>query len=129
MLLPPAIYHFNFNQESGVVLSDIVGTVIALDDNDEWNASNVINSFAVLDVDIINNNEVLLSCRDVIFACVKPDDPIVDDLFAETGMVLQDSRVLTALLLQVSNTGLTIPYQTVKAASFYVPEILSEKVL
>ena len=78
------IYHFNFNQESGVILSDIVGTVIALDDNDEWNASNIINSFAVLDVDIINNNEVLLSCRDVIFACVKPDDPIVDDLFAET---------------------------------------------
>ena len=82
-----SLYHFNFNQESGVILSDIVGTFITIDSNDEWNASNVINSFAVLDVDIINNNEVLLSCRDVIFACVKPEDPIVEDLFAETGII------------------------------------------
>jgi len=50
----------------------------------EWTASDILNRFLVADVDIINNNEVLLSCRDVIFACVKPDDAIVDELFAVT---------------------------------------------
>jgi len=78
-------YFANFNQQGGVSLSDIVGMVLVIDNNStvgEWNASDVINTFMVLDVDIINNSEVLLSCRDVIFACIQPNDPLVDELLA-----------------------------------------------
>ncbi len=79
-----ADYYANFNQQGGVSLSDIVGLLVHLNTEDPiediWSASDILNTFVVADVDIIDNSEVLLSCRDVIFACVKPDDAIVDEL-------------------------------------------------
>jgi len=80
-------YFANFNQQGGVSFSDIVGLLLFQENGptgDDWSASDILNAFIVIDVDIIDNSEVLLSCRDVIFACVKPDDPIVDDLFAQS---------------------------------------------
>ncbi len=84
----PSSYYANFNMQGGTTFSELVGLPIALNDEpplDEWDTTNVINTFIVADIDIVDNNEVLLSCRDVIFACVQPDDPIVDELFANTG--------------------------------------------
>ena len=80
-----ARYTANFNQQGGVSLSDVVGLLLILDDNNpsgsEW-TTNPLSTFLVADVDIINNSEVLLSCRDVVFACVKPDDAVVDEILA-----------------------------------------------
>ena len=83
-----SIYYTNFNQQGGVSLSDVVGLYLVIvqgsnGEFNEWDASNVINTFVVMDVDIIDNNEVLLSCRDIIFACVQPNDPLVDELLAQ----------------------------------------------
>jgi len=85
----PADYFANFNQEGGVTLSDVVGLLLVENSGAsgfEWDASNVIDTFIVADVDIVDNNEVLLSCRDVIFACVRPDDPLVDELLANNDL-------------------------------------------
>ncbi len=79
-------FYANFNQQGGVSLSDIVGTVLSRglggSNTEEWMTSDVLSQFMVMDVDIIDNSEVLLSCRDVIFACVQPDDPLVDEILA-----------------------------------------------
>lgn len=80
------VYYANFNQQGGVSLSDIVGLYLSTDTAqgpvEDWDASSALNTFVVFDVDIFDNNEVPLSCRDIIFACVQPDDPLVDELFA-----------------------------------------------
>ena len=79
------VYTFNFNQEGGVSLSDIVGIYMIQDFTgqvEEWNPTNFTNTFVVMDVDIFDNNEVPLSCRDIIFSCIEPENPLVDDLFA-----------------------------------------------
>ena len=79
------LYNFNFNQEGGVVLSDIVGLIINTvpnTDSYEWDASNVLNTFIVYDVDIYDLNETPFSCRDVIFACVDEDNPLAEEILA-----------------------------------------------
>jgi len=59
-------YTFNFNTEKGVTHSDVIGiTVSDIFDNSKVQASN----FRLFDVDIVNNNETIFSCRDVVFAC------------------------------------------------------------
>ena len=82
--IPSGYYTFNFNQEAGIAFSDVVGiTVNNL--GDEWNASNPINAYNTFDVDIIDNNEVPFSCRDVIFACVDEDNPRLEELLEFAG--------------------------------------------
>lgn len=79
------LYNFNFNQNSGVVLSDVIGIFInTLPDSDtyEWDASNVLNTFVVYDVDIYDLNETPFSCRDIIFACVDENNPLADEVLA-----------------------------------------------
>ncbi len=79
------LYNFNFNRNSGVVLSDVIGIFInTLPDSDsyEWDASNVLNTFVVYDVDIYDLNETPFSCRDIIFACVDEDNPLADEVLA-----------------------------------------------
>lgn len=76
-------YSFNFNKKSGVELSDIVGVTI-VGGADEVEAADIVNIYQKFDVDIINNNEVPLSCRDVIFSCVDEDNPRLEELL-ETG--------------------------------------------
>ena len=76
---------FNFNSENGVVLSDVFGIPISTGQNGsifsfEANIDDVLNTFFALDVDIIDNNEVVFSCRDVIFACIDENSPLQEEL-------------------------------------------------
>jgi len=75
---------FNYNTRGGVTLSDIVG--VAYNDNSEQGevvVADVLNNYAVIDVDIYDLNEVPFSCRDVIFACVDENSPIIPELLEE----------------------------------------------
>jgi len=106
-----ADYTANFNQQGGVSFSDIVGLILQRTESstgDEWDASDILNTFIVADVDIIDNSEVLLSCRDVIFACIKPDDAIVDELFAisegTNGFVGQNGASVASFEYGINNT-------------------------
>ena len=81
----PAVTTFNFNNEEGVILSDIVGIPIEFAGeifvlNQEIDISDPVATFTAVDVDILNNNEVLFSCRDVIFACIDENSPLIDDV-------------------------------------------------
>ena len=77
---------FNFSQQGGVSFSDIVGILVVDPGNSgEWQADNVTRTFAVMDVDIYDLNEVPLSCRDIAFSCVQPDSSFVDEILAFDG--------------------------------------------
>lgn len=79
---------FNFNSESGVVLSDVFGIPLSFDEGDEFfeaSLDSVLETFAAVDVDILDNNEVLFSCRDVIFACVDENSPLLEELIVLAG--------------------------------------------
>ncbi len=82
-------YHFNFNQVGGVTLSDVVGiTVNRLSDPDffiNYQATNVTEAFNPFDIDIVNNNEVIFSCRNVIFACIDEENPRLKELLELSG--------------------------------------------
>jgi len=80
-------YTFNFNTEKGVTLSDVIGiTVSDIFDNSEIQASNITDNFRLFDVDIVNNNETIFSCRDVVFACTDQNNPLLDELLATAGV-------------------------------------------
>ncbi len=91
----PAIYSFNFNVENGVILSDVFGITvnlpdIGLDDDDddfffEWNASDPLTAFNPFDIDIYDLNEVPFSCRDITFACVNQEHPLLEELLSQSG--------------------------------------------
>lgn len=77
------VYTFNYNTEGGIILSDIVG--IMLDDVDNFSlpevtAADVLSVWASWDIDIYDLNEVPFSCRDVNFACINQDSPLVESL-------------------------------------------------
>lgn len=74
---------FNYSSSEGVILSDIFGVPISTIETGmgfEASLDNILETFAGMDVDIIDNNEVLFSCRDVIFACVNEDNPLIEEL-------------------------------------------------
>ena len=79
-------YSLNFNQEGGIIFSDIVGVTIETvftgipSSPQEFNASNITESYIPLDIDIFDNNEVPFSCRNVIFACVNSDSSRYEEL-------------------------------------------------
>jgi len=75
-----ANYHFNYNQSAGVTLSDIVGITFGRNLSGDVFASNPTEDFQLLDIDIVNNNEVIFSCRNVIFSCVDEDNPRLVEL-------------------------------------------------
>lgn len=77
-----ATYTFNFNNESGVILSDVVAIMINSDFGGEsgYEPEKILRVFTTFDVDILNNNETIFSCRDVIFACVDQDNPLKEEL-------------------------------------------------
>jgi len=87
---------FNFNTESGVTFSDIV--IIPFDNlgtsEAEINVSNVLDTFNVYDVDIYDLNENPFSCRNVVFACINQNSPLIEEIlnpdnlsFGEAGNV------------------------------------------
>lgn len=87
---PEAFMTFNFNSFSGVTLSDVVGLTFTGDhdignNTFEWDASSIIPNFIPLDVDILDNNETIFSCRDIIFACVDEDNPRLEELLEFAG--------------------------------------------
>ena len=88
-LVPPTA-SFNFNSNEGVILSDVIGIPMATMPNSsifsiEANIDDILNAYAAIDIDIVNNNEVLFSCRDVIFACVDENSPLLEELIANAG--------------------------------------------
>ena len=75
---------FNFNSNNGVTLSDVVGINIFFCEGDELCASEILDIFITYDIDIYDKNEVVFSCRDVIFACVDQDNPLYEELLSTT---------------------------------------------
>jgi len=82
-------YNFNFNNEKGVVFSDIFGISVATNgafvDTDSVDVANPTENFTILDVDIFNLNEVPFSCRNVVFACITEESPRYTDLLESVG--------------------------------------------
>ena len=73
----------NFNTVGGVTLSDVIGFVYTKnEDAGEVEIANILDNFAGFEVDILNNNEVPQSCRNVIFACVDQDNPLLEELLS-----------------------------------------------
>ena len=82
-------FSFNFNQQGGVSLSDIVGItlwpfrVIQFGGESlEWNANPILGTFSKFDIDIVDNNETLFSCRDITFSCVNENTTLLEDLLS-----------------------------------------------
>jgi len=77
---------FNFNTKNGVILSDVIGieadTSIA---QGEIDISDILSSNVTFDIDILNNDEVIFSCRNIIFACTNQDNPLLGALLEEDG--------------------------------------------
>ena len=82
---------FNFNKKGGVSLSDVVA--FTLDDigtgEDEVLAADIVSINVLVDVNILNLNENIFSCRNVIFACTDQDHPLLEELLEER----EDSNV------------------------------------
>ena len=84
-------YSFNINSVSGITFSDVVGvTVLNFGGGDFFpprftDASDVANIFNPVDVDILDLNENVFSCRNVIFSCVDQDNPRLEELLENAG--------------------------------------------
>ena len=73
---------FNFNNEGGVTLSDIVFITYSIEET-EVEISNILDNWVLVDVDIFDLNEVPFSCRNVIFSCVDQESPLLESLLEE----------------------------------------------
>ena len=76
---------FNFNTEAGVTLSDIiiipfVDLGLGFPSIPDINVADVLDTFNVFDVDIYDINENPFSCRNVIFACINQDSPLIEEI-------------------------------------------------
>ena len=87
-------YSFNFNKESGITFSDVIGvTTLMFSDGDivlfSTDSSDVATTFQPFDIDILDDNENVFSCRNVIFSCVDENNPRLKELLenAETASV------------------------------------------
>ena len=75
---------FNFNTVTGVTLSDVVGiNFTEPGGGGEIAATDILDINTGWSVDIFNNNEVAQSCRNIIFACVDQDNPLIEELLEE----------------------------------------------
>jgi len=76
---------FNFNTKGGVTLSDII--VIPFDDNpggpQEITIADVTDIWVNLGVDIFDLDENPFSCRNVVYACVDEDNPLIEAILEE----------------------------------------------
>ncbi len=83
----PEDYYFNYNNESGVTLSDVVGISFnAAGDSDEVEVvADPVEQFIAYDIDIFDLNEVPFSCRNVIFSCIDQDNPRLEELLVNSG--------------------------------------------
>ena len=74
---------FNYNTKGNITLSDVVG--IAFNTNEEIFAADILDTWISFDVDILNEDEVIFSCRNVIFACTDQDNPLLEELLEVSG--------------------------------------------
>jgi len=82
-------FTFNFNNNNGVTLSDVV--FIAVDNTETFStsdpsveAANILDANWEFEVDIADNAENIFSCRNVIFACVTQENPLYQELLEES---------------------------------------------
>ena len=80
-------YTINFNQDTGISLSDVVGISARFDQAvTEILVDNFTsNQYMSFDIDIENENEVIFSCRNIIFACIDEDNPRQEELLEFAG--------------------------------------------
>ncbi len=78
------VYTFNYNTESGVTFSDIVGIMLSNVGEVEVTALGPEN-WASFDIDIYDLNEVPFSCRNVIFACTDQENPLLSAILEDSG--------------------------------------------
>lgn len=81
-------FSFNFNQEAGIELSDIIMIPYEEDGFDvsgeeEVIIDDILAIWRAVDVDIYNLNETPFSCRNVVFSCVNQDNPLLEALLEE----------------------------------------------
>jgi len=89
----PAVFNsgliskFNFNNEEGVILSDIIGfKVTEAEAGFDFEVSaDPLDTYTAWDVDIYDENETPFSCRNVITACVDEDSPRLEELLEDSG--------------------------------------------
>ena len=90
--------YFNFNNQGGVTFSDVIGVTVLqifVDGgplNFEWQALPVQEIFFPFDIDIYDLNEVPFSCRDVVFACVDEDNPLLPEILENSGISVASSE-------------------------------------
>ena len=82
---PGFTHTFNFNMKNGIVFSDIVGVTVDFNKQQFEYQANPQSVFNLFDVDIIDNNEVPFSCRDIIFACVNQESIDLESLLEFAG--------------------------------------------
>lgn len=73
---------FNFNSKGNITLSDVVGIVYDLDEG-EIVAADLVDNYVPAEINILNEDEVILSCRNVVFACTDQDNPLYETLLEE----------------------------------------------
>ena len=83
--LPGSEFTFNFNKQGGVILSDIIGVTLGCIGCGEVTAADIIDINTLLDVEILDLNENVFSCRNVIFACTDQDNPRLEELLEDVG--------------------------------------------
>ncbi len=74
---------FNFNTVGNVTLSDVVGMTITR--SEEVEIANITEKFFLADINILNENEVVFSCRNVVFACTDQDNPLLEETLEIAG--------------------------------------------
>ncbi len=79
-------FTFNYNVKGNVTLSDVLGINANHVSATGEVTADPVSSYTVFDVDIYNVNEVPFSCRDIVFACVDEDNPLLEQLLEETGV-------------------------------------------
>ncbi len=79
----PQWWAFNFNTQAGVILSDVIFLNVDGLTNDPPEA-NPLDANSTFDIDIYDLNEVPFSCRDVNFACIDQDNPLLEELLEES---------------------------------------------
>ncbi len=83
-------YTFNFNQGLGVTLSDVIhfrtkGSDDSGDSGRGFNLSAILNAWGLFEVNILDKDENVFSCRNVIFSCVNQEHPLLEELLDIVG--------------------------------------------
>ena len=78
-----SIGYFNYNTMGDVTFSDVVGITFD-DDCDAGEATaDLVEDYAIFDVDFYDQNEVPFSCRNVVFACTDQNNPRLEELLED----------------------------------------------